>query len=526
MRETGFFLLACLLLTEARSSLWAQSNSPVSATASSSSSAEVRSAKLEQRLETISSSLDEAHQQLEQSRKEILQLERELSLIKEQLAATQPVHSEQSSAGNNNVDVAKTTASAIEDLQEKQQTLEEQVKLHEQTKIESESKYPVRLTGLILFNSFINKGIVDNIDLPEVALSASNDSGDGSAGAGFRQTILGLQGFGPRIAGARTSADVNMDFFGGLAYGSSATSAGIARMRTASINLDWDHDSIQAGMVGPLISPLSPTSYATVAEPSLSGAGNLWTWSPQLRYAHQIPLQSRRQLQFEFGLWDPQTAGYSTNLLFRSPSPGEYSKQPAFESRISYGTATKNSYGDSASEHPLQIGLSGYYSRQSYPYGESLDTWAVTTDWRVPFSNRFEVSGEGYRGRGLGGLGGGVYKDILVGISPITGQNSYRGLNAIGGWTQFKARFSQSIEANASVGLDDGFAGDFHTLELSATATAVQLRARNKMVVANLIFRPKTYIILSPEYRKIWTWPIYGVGTTADIFTLSAGYQF
>jgi hypothetical protein len=324
MRETGFCLLACLILTGVRASLYAQSSVPVSAAASSlSSPADARSAKLEQRIETISASLDDAHQQLEQSRKEILQLQRELSLIKEQLAATQPVHSEQSNAVSSNVDVAKTTASAIEDLQERQQTLEEQVKLHEQTKIESDSKYPVRITGLILFNSFINKGIVDNIDLPEVALSASNDSGDGSAGAGFRQTILGLQGFGPRIAGAKTSADVNLDFFGGLAYGSSATSAGIVRMRTASINLDWDHDSIQAGMVGPLISPLSPTSYATVAEPSLSGAGNLWTWSPQLRYAHQTPLQSGRQLQFEIGLRDPQTAGYSTNLLFRSPSPGE-----------------------------------------------------------------------------------------------------------------------------------------------------------------------------------------------------------
>ena len=438
MRETGFYLLVCLTLTSVRASSYAQSTVPASATASASSSPDdARSVKLEQRLDTISSSLDEAHLQLEESRKEILQLRQELLLIKEQLAATQPVHSEQSRTGNDNADMAKATALVIEDLQERQQALEEQVKVHEQTKVESDSKYPVRITGLILFNSFLNKGIVDNIDLPEVALSASNDSGDGSAGAGFRQTIVGLQAFGPRIAGAKTSADVNMDFFGGLAYGSTATSAGIVRMRTASINLDWDRNSVQAGMVGPLISPLSPTSYATVAEPSLAGAGNLWTWSPQLRYAHQTLLQSGRQLQFEFGLWDPQTAGYSTNLLVRSPSPGEYSKQPAYESRISYGTA-RDFYGNSGSEHPFQIGLSGYYSRQSYPYGESLDTWGFTTDWRVPFGNHFEVSGEGYRGRGLGGLGGGVYKDIVAGINPVTGQNSYRGLNAIGGWTQFK----------------------------------------------------------------------------------------
>jgi hypothetical protein len=525
MREISFLLLTCLILVGVCASSHAQSTILAQAPASPSSSpANVPSSKLEQRLQAISSSLDEANQQLEQSRREIQKLRQELSQIKGQLAGTEPI-SEQP-IHEDEVDTARTTASAIEDLQERQQTLEEQVKLHEQTKVESESKYPVRVTGLILFNSFINKGIVDNIDLPEVALAGSNDSGDGSAGASFRQTILGLQGFGPRIAGARTSADVNLDFFGGLAYGSSATSAGIVRMRTASINFDWDHDSIQAGLVGPLISPLSPSSYATVAEPSLAGSGNLWTWSPQLRYAHQIPLHLTRQLQFELGLWDPPAAGYSTNLQFRAPSPGEYSKQPAYESRISYGTATKNSYGDSFNEHPFQIGLSGYYSRENYPYGENLDTWAVTTDWRVPLGDHFEVSGEGYRGLGLGGLGGGVYKDILIGVNPVTGGNSYRGLNAIGGWTQFKTHFGRSLEANASIGVDDGFSGDFHSLQFPATATEVQLRARNKMVVANLIFKPKTYIILSPEYRRIWTWPIYGAGSTADIFSLSAGYQF
>jgi hypothetical protein len=309
-----------------------------------------------------------------------------------------------------------------------------------------------------------------------------------------------------------------LDFFAGVAYASYGTSAGTVRMRTASINIDWANDSIQAGFVVPLISPLSPTSYAMVAEPALAGAGNLWTWAPQLRYAHQIPLQTARRLQLEFGLWDPPTAGYSTNELFRVPSPGEASKQPGYESRVSYGTFT--------GEHPFQIGVGGYYSRQSYSGHQSVDSWAVTTDWRVPFGPRFEVSGEGYRGKALGGLGGGVYKDVLFGIYTPTGLNAYRGLNAIGGWTQFKARFTQSLETNASIGLDDGYASDFKEFIFPPSVTSTQLRARNKMVIGNLIFRPKTYLILSPEYRRIWTWPINGAVNTADIFTLSAGYQF
>jgi TolA-binding protein len=519
MKDIRCELLTCLILVAVQIPLCAQSTDSVPASASpSSSAADTHSVELERKLEAISSALAVTHQQLEQSQQEMEQLRQELVQIKKQLALSQVVPDQSSSsvdAGN----AAKTTAASIEDLQERQQTTEAQVKVHDQTKVESSSKYPLHVTGLILFNSFVNRGNVDNIDLPEAALSNQNNTtGNGSAGATFRQTILGLEGFGPRIAGARTSADVNLDFFAGLAYSSYATSAGTVRMRTASINLDWTYDSLQAGFVGPLISPLSPTSYAMVAEPALSGAGNLWTWAPQLRYAHQIPLQSGRRVQLEFGVWDPPTAGYSTNVLFRVPSPGEASKQPGYESRISYGTF--------AGEHPLQIGLGGYYSRQSYPGNQSVDSWAVTTDWRVPLGSRFEVSGEGYRGRALGGLGGGVYKDALFGVYAPTGQNAYRGLNAIGGWTQFKTHFSRSLEANASIGLDDGYASDFHEFIFPPTATATQLRARNEMVFGNLIFKPKTYLILSPEYRRIWTWPIYGNVSTANIFTLSAGYQF
>jgi hypothetical protein len=495
--------------------LHAQSSASVPAP-SASSIADIHAVELERKLETVSAALAVTHQQLEQSQQEMEQLRQELIEIKKQLASTHLVQAEPSSSVN--ATDAKATAAAIEDLQERQETAEAQIKVHDQTKIESGSKYPLRVTGLILFNSFINRGAVDNVDLPEVALNnQGNTVGNGSTGATLRQTIFGLEGYGPRIAGARSSASVDLDFFGGVAYSSYATSAGIVRMRTASINLDWDHDSIQAGFVAPLISPLSPTSYATVAEPGLAGAGNLWTWAPQIRYAHQMQFQSGRRLQLELGLWDPPTAGYSTNELYRVPSPGEASKQPAYESRLSYGSFT--------GERPFQIGLGGYYSRQSYPNNQAVDSWAATTDWRIPFY-RFEVSGEGYRGRALGGLGGSVYKDVLIGTYRETGLTAYEGLNAIGGWTQLKAHLSQSVEANGSIGLDNGFAGDFREIIFPPTATATQLRARNRMIIGNLIYRPKTYLILSPEYRRIWTWPIYGVRSTADIFTLSAGYQF
>lgn len=490
-------------------SLAAQSTLPTSTPAVQASQAD-----LERRVDELASAIDLAQKRLAESQTEILALQTEVHRLHLQMAhAGAGVPAE---AGN------LTTASAAT-IEERQQALENAIAVHDQIKVESDSKYPVRVTGLVLFNGFLNRGVPNNTDLPEVAQHQTATTGNGSVGGSFRQTVLGLEGDGPRVAGAHTSASVAFDFFSGLSYSPYGTSAGIVRMRTASIDFDWPHDSLSAGMVSPIISPLSPSSYATVAEPALSGAGNLWTWAPQLRYSHRMVLPRKDELQLEFGLRDSAAAGYSSGQFFRSASPGELAKQPAYETRLSYRRP-----GDRG----LQIGASGYYSRQSYPsfsgYSakESLDSWAGAFDFRIPIVSRIEVSGEGYRGRALGGLGGGGYKDVVTGTSPVSGRSVLHGLNAIGGWGQLKARFSPAIESNLSIGLDDGFARDFHAVTLPYGASATQLRARNRMVIANTIFRPKTYIIVSPEYRRIWTWPIAGPANTVDIFTVAVGYQF
>jgi uncharacterized coiled-coil protein SlyX len=520
MKFAGHGIMASLLLVAATAAGLAQG----SALTAPSNVADPRNAQLEHRIEALSEALVATEQQIEQSQRQMQQLQQQLLEVRQELSSerTSTVAGTSSSVELTPPQVPASDES-IGSVDERHQVLESAVKILDQTKVESASKYPVRLTGLILFNGYLDKGLADNTDVPGFALAKTSTSGNGNLGATLRQTILGIEGIGPRIGGAHTSADVNLDFFSTVSYNSYGTSAGIVRMRTADINFDWARDSIDVGIVSPLISPLEPTSYATVAEPSLAGAGNLWTWAPQLRYTHRFPLDERKRMQFEFGLWDSPSAGYNPNQLFRTASPAELAEQPSYESRVSFGAP---------SDRGLQIGLSGYYSRQAYPgyqgYNgtENLDSWAGTTDWRLPFGRHFEVSGEGYRGRALAGLGGGVYKDIVTGTSPITGASVLHGLNAIGGWTQFKTRYTSTLETNFSIGDDNGFAGDFHAVVQSPTATAAQLRARNKMVVANLIFRPKTYIILSPEYRRIWSSPISGPTNTLDIFTLTAGYQF
>ena len=273
------------------------------------------------------------------------------------------------------------------------------------------------------------------------------------------------------------------------------------------------------GYTVPLISPLSPTSYATVAQPGLAGSGNLWTWSPQVQVEQRIPFNEQRRIGLEGGLIDPPASGYTATQL---DSPVEASRHPGYERRISYSAdGTRNGV-----PRPFALGVSGYSAHQFYSSAPEIHSWAVTGDWQIPIFRWFALTGEAYRGRALGGLGGGTYKDVLTGPDAVTGIIRTIGVETAGGWSQLKFIPNSTFQLNAAFGLDDAFASNFDQFNFSEATEAMISSTRNSSVVANLIYRPKTYLILSPEYRRIKTWPYTGPANIANIFTITAGYEF
>ena len=229
--------------------------------------------------------------------------------------------------------------------------------------------------------------------------------------------------------------------------------------------------------------------------------------------------RTTRSIGLEAGLIDPESPGYTSTQL---DSPVEASRRPGYESRISY----RASSSWTGSTHRFVLGIGGYSAEQYYDSSSQVHAWAATADWQVPILKWFEVTGEAYRGRAIGGLGGGLYKDVVQVTNPATGLPQINGVETVGGWTQLKVRFSPTIETNAAFGLDDALSGNFYGIIPSSGANPFQQYARNSSVMGNIIFRPKTYLILSPEYRHLLTWPYAGSANVANVFTLSAGYQF
>jgi len=402
-------------------------------------------------------------------------------------------------------------------LEEEYQLLSGKVDDQYQTKVESASKYRLRLSGIVLMNLVSNQGWVDNIDIPTLAGPRPPGDSGGSFGATLRQSEIGFEAFGPSVAGAKTRADLQLDLAGGFPSIPNGINSGLLRLRTGTMRMDWTNTSVVVGQDGIFFSPNSPTSFASLAVPALSYAGNLWSWVPQIRVEHRIVVGEESSLMFQGGILDPVSGEAPFAGYYRQAGPGELSRQPAYGTRVAW---THDVFGQ-----PLQVGFGGFYSRQDYGFSRTVDGWAGMTDIELPLSRRFSLSGKLYRGKGLGGLGGGVGRSALFSGNPALASTEVRGLNSVGGWAQLKYRPSNKLEFNAAFGMDNPYAADLKYFRY-AQAYGDPTLARNLGSFVNMIYRPRSDLLFSAEYRHLTTYTITNGGNNAGHLNLMMGVLF
>ena len=76
------------------------------------------------------------------------------------------------------------------------------------------------------------------------------------------------------------------------------------------------------------------------------------------------------------------------------------------------------------------LGIAGYGSHLQYEFGQQVDSWGMMADWRIPLMRNLEWSGEAYRGRALGGLGGGIWQSVVYNGDPTLPTSALRPLNS------------------------------------------------------------------------------------------------
>jgi len=407
-------------------------------------------------------------------------------------------------------------ADRVQKLEESTSLLGSKIDEQYQTKVETASKYRARLSGIVLLNAFRNVGSSDNLDFPNFAQPTPGGTSQATLGATLRQSEIGLEIFGPTVAGARTTANLQLDFAGGFANTGNGVNFGIVRLQTASMRMDWQHTSIVAGQDSLFLSPLSPTSFASLATPAFAFAGNLWGWTPQIRVEHRFEFADRQTLTVQAGVLD--NLDWETPYSFyRSAQAGEQSGQPAVGTRVAWSRPVF--------DHPLSFGAGGYYGRQDWSWGRYVDAWAAMADWQIPVVRRVTVSGEFYRGRGIGGLGAGMGRSILYGGNPGYDFTPIHALDSAGGWTQLKFQLTSKVEFNGVVAEDDALTGDIHGFATDANNISPIL-GRNRGGLVNVVFRPRSDLLFSAEFRRLRTYPVYSDSNVTNQVNLAIGILF
>jgi hypothetical protein len=456
----------------------------------------------------LSDAMNRVQSQIDESQRELTQMRRELAALQGSNSVAPPPSGDRRAGAD-----AAQLSSAVAEMQDTQAMHSSQIATLEQTKVESESKYPLRLSGMVLMTGFVNTQRVDSAVEPAVALH-----GPGSTTATLRQTVLGLDARGPHLFGATSHADARIDFAGGdnAGYGGSAA-LGIPRLRTAHAKLDWEHTNAYFALDKPLINPDSPDSLTAIAQPALAWSGNLWAWNPQGGVSHDFTPALMPTFRVQAALIDVADPPplYTTNQIttYTPPSTAEMSRWPGTEARIALVGA----------EGGAHFGASGFFAPHRIPGYASFDSWAAALDFNTPVTRYTQLTANAYRGLALGGVGGGAYKDFVARFQD--GELYIQALDDVGGWAQWKQRAGGKLEFNEAFGIDNVPAHQLRPFAVTSADSYFNL-ARNRTITGNVIYSPSAYLVFSLEYRRIASSFVNSPTEFSDIVGLAAGYKF
>jgi hypothetical protein len=469
--------------------------------------------ELAQQVRELRAAIDEMRTEAAAYRAETVALRRELVATREQSKVSSDSQPEEMMATPANSNLGNRVAA----LEESSQILNGKIDEQYQTKVESGSKYKVRLSGIALLNLYSNHGAFDNGDFPSYVPQPTPFNAGTSLGATLRQSELGLEVFGPTVGGARVSGSLQVDFAGGFPNTLSGANYGLLRLRTASMRMDWQNTSVVVGQDALFLSPNSPTSFASLAIPALSYSGNLWGWIPQVRIEHRFAVGDDENITLQAGVLDNITGEPPFVTYDRQRQSGEASGQPAYGVRAAW---SRKLFGQ-----PLTFGTAGYYSRQRWGFERHVDGWAGMFDWAVPLSQRWAINGEFYRGRAIGGLGGGIGRSALYNGSIFDPITRVIGLDAVGGWSQIKFRATSKLEFNGAFGVDNPMADDVRAFPFAVSYNDPTL-VQNRAALVNFVYHARSNLLFSSEYRRMQTFMIDKANQSAGQVNLMMGVLF
>ena len=412
----------------------------------------------------------------------------EIRALRLQLAAGQPTPASES---------APQTADAPSPprpVAERLDVAEQRIADLDQSKVSSDHRLPVTLTGMLLFNTFLNGKGAGGADNPTVLPPTGGQASlsQASGGGTFRQSVIGLKVNGPDlVGGGKLTGAVYMDFFGG-GTGLNQT----VRLRVATLDATWKNTTLGLAFDKPIIAPREPDSLAQVGVSPLTAAGNLWLWQPQVRVEQRISLTEQAGLRAQFGVY--QTSESGTGLATEFPDLAR--ARPGYQGRFEF-------WAKSGSRR-IEIAPSFHLS-STRVLGQSVPSRIFSIDWLIRPAARIDFTGTFFAGENTGVIGG-----LRQGVNVINGHA--HAVGAVGGWGQFTFRATSRASFNIYAGQEDDRNRDLNRGAIG----------KNQGYGANIMYRLGSNILTSFEASQIRT-TYLGSGTRINPhYDLAFAYLF
>jgi hypothetical protein len=383
-------------------------------------------------------------------------------------------------------------------LEERVQVAEQRAADLSQEKVEASQRFPISLTGMVLFNAFLNGKNAAGDENPTTVAATSGPTTDGATVA---QTVLGLRFESPKaLWGAQVNGSVFFDFYGGDGTSLDHT----ARLRTADIQFDWANTSVMVGQDKPLIAPRDPFSLAQVGVSPFTAAGNLWLWSPQVKVEERFKFGGDSGLRAQIGMYEMggtyMSESYTDNTIYSNSV--ESSAGPALEGRFEFW----HKFGERK-----RIELApGFHTAQTTENGVAVPSRLFSFDWFANPWEKIEFTGAFYNGENIAGLGT---------IGPgyfVLERTQVRPVQAIGGWTQLAWLATPKLTFHLIAGQQSN----------QASEVPDGLIYKNQGYAANLVYRLAPNVLFSLEGMQLRT-SYMGSGTRLNNhYDLGVAYLF
>jgi len=378
-------------------------------------------------------------------------------------------------------------------IEERVSVQEQRTEELSQSKVQAAQRMPVTLTGMVLFNAFLNGSANGGAQDPLVAALSSRASGGGGS---LSQSIIGLRFEGPRVfGGGQVRGSLDMDLWGGT----SSSLNHLVRLRIATLQVDWKNSSVILGQDKPLISPRDPDSLAQVAFSPLTAAGNLWLWQPQVRFEQRFALGENAGLKAQASLY--QTSEPSAGVV-PEYQPTLSAASPAAEGRFEL-------WSKIGSGARLEI-APGFHVSETHVAGTSIPSRLFSIDWMIQPLARVRFTGTFFNGRNAAGVGG-----LRQGFS-VDSNGRVTAVRASGGWAQVSYLATKRFTLNAYSGQESDHAADLLAGQI----------ARNFVYAGNAQYRWGPNVLLGLEANQARTTYVGGKIRLVNHYDLALAYLF